>query len=51
MDRLSIPVIIMTGDLSQEQYGQALKLGAFAYLQKPLRMEELKRSLSEALSV
>ncbi len=43
------PVIIITGDVSTDSAIQALKMGAYAYLKKPLTPEELINNVTNAL--
>ncbi len=43
-----VEVIILTGHGSQEDREVCMKLGAFAYLHKPVDIEELSRLLNEA---
>jgi DNA-binding NtrC family response regulator len=43
-------VIIMTAYASTESAVQALKLGAFDYLQKPFRVDELLNTLKRAMA-
>jgi len=47
----TIPVIIITGHSSQESAIEALNLGAFYYLLKPVSNEELKQVVRNALEV
>jgi len=47
----TIPVIIVTGHSSQESAIEALNLGAFYYLLKPVSNEELKQVVRNALEV
>lgn len=47
----SIPVIIVTGHGSQESAIEALNLGAFYYLLKPVSNEELKQVVRNALEI
>ncbi len=44
-----IPTIIITGYPSQESSVQALKAGAYDYVSKPFRLEELKKTIERAL--
>ncbi len=46
-----LPVIIITGHASQESAIEALNLGAFYYLLKPVSNEELKQVVRNALEV
>lgn len=45
-----VPVIMVTGDKGVEQGVQALKAGAFDYVTKPFKVEDLRGSISRALS-
>jgi DNA-binding NtrC family response regulator len=47
----SVPVIIITGHASQESAIEALNLGAFYYLLKPVSNEELKQVVRNALEM
>ncbi len=47
----TIPVIIITGHASQESAIEALNLGAFYYLLKPVSNEELKQVVRNALEM
>ena len=47
----SLPVIIITGHASQESAIEALNLGAFYYLLKPVSNEELKQVVRNALDM
>jgi two-component system response regulator PilR (NtrC family) len=47
----SVPVIIVTGHASQESAIEALNLGAFYYLLKPVSNEELKQVVRNALEM
>ncbi len=47
----SQPFILLTAYPSQDSTIQALRLGAFDYLEKPFETEELKKLLNEALRV
>ncbi len=47
----TVPVIIVTGHASQESAIEALNLGAFYYLLKPVSNEELKQVVRNALEV
>ncbi len=44
-----IPTIIITGYPTQESSVQALKAGAYDYVTKPFRLEELKKTIDRAL--
>jgi DNA-binding NtrC family response regulator len=46
-----LPVIIVTGHASQESAIEALNLGAFYYLLKPVSNEELKQVVRNALEI
>jgi DNA-binding response OmpR family regulator len=43
-----VEVVILTGHGSEKDEKQAKKLGAFAYLQKPVNLDELVESLKKA---
>lgn len=43
-----VQVVILTGHGSDKDEAEARRLGAFAYLQKPVDMEKLVRTLREA---
>jgi DNA-binding NtrC family response regulator len=47
----SLPVIIITGHASQESAVEALNIGAFYYLLKPVSNEELKQVVRTALEM
>jgi len=47
----TMPVIIVTGHASQESAIEALNLGAFYYLLKPVSNEELKQVVRNALEI
>jgi DNA-binding NtrC family response regulator len=47
----TIPVVIVTGHASQESAIEALNLGAFYYLLKPVSNDELKQVVRNALEV
>ena len=47
----TVPVIIITGHASQESAIEALNVGAFYYLLKPVSNEELKQVVRNALEV
>ncbi|MCD4689928.1 sigma-54 dependent transcriptional regulator, partial [bacterium] len=47
----TVPVIIVTGHASQESAIEALNLGAFYYLLKPVSNEELKQVVRNALDM
>jgi DNA-binding NtrC family response regulator len=44
-----IPVIVISGMDYQQHAGDLINLGAFDYLIKPFRLEDLKESVSNAL--
>lgn len=44
----SVPTIVMTGDPTEENKEEANKLGAFAYLQKPISGAIIVRTVKEA---
>ncbi|MFB3074956.1 MAG: sigma-54-dependent transcriptional regulator, partial [Candidatus Methylomirabilales bacterium] len=46
-----IPVILMTAYASAESAIEAMKLGAYDYITKPFRVEEVKQVISRALEV
>jgi two-component system response regulator AtoC len=48
---LSIPVIIMTAHSSVQTAVEAMRLGAFHYLQKPVNLEEMRALLMKALDL
>ena len=43
------PVIMITGDATTESAVEALKSGAYDYLQKPIRIEDLGKTIKNAL--
>jgi two-component system OmpR family response regulator len=45
-----VPVILLTGQGTTRDGIEGMRQGAFAYLNKPVDLEELLRSLAEALS-
>lgn len=47
--RPSVPIIMITGFLSLENYLQSQKLGVFEYVDKPIRIEEFRRVVAAAL--
>ncbi|QEN09512.1 sigma-54-dependent Fis family transcriptional regulator [Oceanispirochaeta crateris] len=49
--QLSIPVIMFTGYGTIETAIEAIKLGAFNYLQKPVKIEQLVASINTALKM
>jgi two-component system, NtrC family, response regulator AtoC len=48
---LSVPVIIMTAHSSVQTAVEAMRLGAFHYLQKPVNLEEMRALLNKALDL
>jgi DNA-binding NtrC family response regulator len=48
---LSIPVIIMTAHSSVQTAVEAMRMGAFHYLQKPVNLEEMRALLAKALDL
>ena len=48
---LTIPVIVMTAHSSVQTAVEAMRLGAFHYLQKPVNLEEMRALLSKALDL
>ena len=48
---LMIPVIVMTAHSSVQTAVEAMRLGAFHYLQKPVNLEEMRALLSKALDL
>lgn len=48
--RLHVPVIIMTAHSSVQTAVEAMRRGAFHYLQKPINLEEMRVLLKKALS-
>lgn len=49
--KLSVPVIIMTAHSSVQTAVEAMRLGAFHYLQKPINLEEMKALITKALDL
>ncbi len=49
--QLNIPVIIMTAHSSVQTAVEAMRLGAFHYLQKPVNLEEMRALLDKALDL
>lgn len=49
--RLTIPVIIMTAHSSVQTAVEAMRLGAFHYLQKPVNLEEMRALIDKALDL
>lgn len=50
MNRM-VPVIIMTGHSSVQSAVDAMRLGAFHYLQKPVNLEEMRALIKKALAL
>ncbi|MDX1418712.1 MAG: sigma-54 dependent transcriptional regulator [Rubricoccaceae bacterium] len=48
---LTLPVIIMTAHSSVQTAVEAMRLGAFHYLQKPVNLEEMRTLLGKALDL
>ena len=48
---LTLPVIMMTAHSSVQSAVEAMRLGAFHYLQKPVNLEEMRALLSKALDL
>jgi len=48
---LSLPVLIMTAHSSVQTAVEAMRLGAFHYLQKPVNLEEMRSLLKKALAL
>ena len=48
---LAIPVIVMTAHSSVQTAVDAMRMGAFHYLQKPVNLEEMRALLSKALDL
>jgi DNA-binding NtrC family response regulator len=49
--QLNVPVIIMTAHSSVQTAVEAMRLGAFHYLQKPVNLEEMRALLDKALDL
>src|SRR5690554_4812420 len=49
--KLNVPVIIMTAHSSVKTAVEAMRLGAFHYLQKPINLEEMRVLMSKALDM
>lgn len=49
--KLRVPVIIMTAHSSVQTAVEAMRLGAFHYLQKPINLEEMRVLLAKALDL
>ena len=47
--RPSVPVIMITGFTSVENYLQSKSLGVFEYVEKPIRIDEFRRIVTAAL--
>ena len=47
--RPSVPVIMITGFTSIENYLKSKSLGVFEYVEKPIRLEEFRRVVTAAL--
>ena len=47
----TVPVIMMTGNSTIQTAVEAMRLGAFHYLQKPINLEEMRALLSKALEL
>ncbi len=47
--KLAVPVIIMTAHSSVQTAVEAMRLGAFHYLQKPVNLEEMRALLKKAI--
>lgn len=48
---LTVPVIIMTAHSSVQTAVEAMRLGAFHYLQKPVNLEEMRTLLNKAIEL
>ncbi|WP_412062729.1 sigma-54-dependent transcriptional regulator [Rubrivirga sp. IMCC45206] len=48
---ITIPVIVMTAHSSVQTAVEAMRLGAFHYLQKPVNLEEMRALLAKALDL
>lgn len=48
---LTLPVIVMTAHSSVQTAVEAMRLGAFHYLQKPVNLEEMRALLAKALDL
>ena len=44
------PVIVISGNSSEEEGQSSLALGAFAYLRKPFRLEDVEDTVNRALA-
>ena len=49
--KISVPIIIMTAHSSVQTAVEAMRLGAFHYLQKPVNLEEMRTLLNKALDL
>src|SRR5690606_13889218 len=49
--RLTLPVVIMTANSSVQTAVEAMRLGAFHYLQKPVNLEEMRALLTKAVDL
>ena len=49
--KVMVPVIMITGNSSVQTAVEAMRLGAFHYLQKPVNLEEMRALLSKALEL
>ncbi|MDX1440280.1 MAG: sigma 54-interacting transcriptional regulator, partial [Rubricoccaceae bacterium] len=49
--KLTLPIIIMTAHSSVQSAVEAMRLGAFHYLQKPVNLEEMRTLLAKALDL
>ncbi|MEX0599303.1 MAG: sigma-54 dependent transcriptional regulator, partial [Rhodothermales bacterium] len=49
--KLNVPVIIMTAHSSVTSAVEAMRLGAFHYLQKPINLEEMRTLIGKALDL
>ena len=49
--KLTVPVIIMTAHSSVQTAVEAMRLGAFHYLQKPVNLEEMRTLIEKALDL
>jgi len=49
--KITVPVIIMTAHSSVQTAVEAMRLGAFHYLQKPVNLEEMRALLDKALDL
>ena len=44
------PVIVMSGEVSEEEGHSSVALGAFAYITKPFRLEDVEATVNRALA-